>query len=197
MTVCVILVVCGALAWILYVKEKLREYSVKAVVLKSFVSACFLAVAVSAWAAASRRGELQSMGAFVVLGLLFGLLGDVWLDLKYVFPEQDDAFTYTGFLVFGIGHILYMIGMLLRYFESGTLRYVLIPIALGILLGFLTGLLERPMKLRYGKMKPVVIAYGALLFSMTLLAGSLALLHRWQETTLNLLFVFGVLIAGK
>ena len=51
------------------------------------------------------------------------------------------------------------------------------------------------MKLRYGKFKPMVLAYGVVLFAMVALSGSLALCYGWQETPLNLLFIGGVSFA--
>ena len=192
MTVCIVLLVIGALALICYVREKLRAYTLRAVFWKSAVSALFCATAVAAWQTA---GGTQVLGAFTVLGLLFGLMGDIWLDLKYVYPAQDKPFTYAGFLVFGVGHVLYMAGLLLQFSRPGAAAYVLVPIALGILLGAGNALLEKPMKLHYGDMKPIVIVYGALLFAMVLLAGGLALLNGWQEPCLNLFFAGGVLFA--
>ena len=78
----------------------------------------FVAIGVyGSWLSAA-KGTASLLCPFVVLGLLFGLLGDIWLDLKYVFPEKDEPFTYAGFCVFGVGHILYIIGMVLL---SGSL----------------------------------------------------------------------------
>ena len=48
------------------------------------------------------------------------------------------------------------------------------------------------MKLIYGKFKPVVIAYGVILFAMVLISGSLALNFGWEKTPLNLIFIGGV-----
>ena len=192
MTVCIVLLVLGALALVLYVREKLRAYTLRAVFWKTAVSVLFCMTAVAAWFAA---GGAQILGAFTVLGLVLGLTGDIWLDLKYVYPAQDRPFTYAGFLAFGVGHILYMAGLILQFARPGAAGWVIIPIALGIVLGFGNALLEKPMKLHYGAMKPTVIAYGALLFAMVLLAGGLALLHGWQEPCLNLFFIGGVLFA--
>lgn len=189
MTVCIVLLVLGVLALIAYVREKLRAYTLKAVFWKSAVSAIFCGVAVAAW---FHAGGSQIMGGFTVLGLVFGLMGDIWLDLKYVYPAQDKPFTYAGFLVFGAGHILYMAGLLLQFYRPGALWYAVVPIALGVVLGVGNAFLEKPMKLSYGDMKPIVMVYGALLFSTVLLSGGLALLHAWQEPCLNVFFIGAV-----
>ena len=190
-----LLLVCGAVLLFVYIREKIKAYSVKAVILKSIVSVLFVAIGVyGSWLSAA-KGTASLLCPFVVLGLLFGLLGDIWLDLKYVFPEKDEPFTYAGFCVFGIGHILYIIGMLLDYYPTGKPMTVIVPILLAVVMSVGNAVLEKPMKLHYGKLKPVVIAYGVLLFGMVLLSGSLALALGWKETPLNLLFIGGIFFA--
>ncbi len=190
-----LLLLCGAALLAAYIREKIRAYSVRALLLKSLVSALFVAVGVyGSWLSAS-RGSASPLGPCVVLGLVCGLLGDIWLDLKYVFPEKDEPFTYAGFCVFGLGHLLFIAGMLLSFFPAGQPLLLLAPILLALALSLGNALLEKPMKLSYGKFKPVVIAYGAVLFAMVLLAGTLALSRGWRETPLNLLFIGGVSFA--
>ncbi|MBE7007938.1 MAG: hypothetical protein E7422_02125 [Ruminococcaceae bacterium] len=193
MAVCCAILCLGAvmLAW--YLSEKVKSCSLKATFLKSIVSLLFLTLAVWSWYA--RGGKPEKLGIFVILGLLCGLLGDIWLDLKYVFPAQDTPFTYAGFLAFGIGHVLYVAGMAVQFGPRGEEAYILVPILLGVACGFLTTALEKPMKLCYGKLKPIATAYGATLFSTVLVAGSLALRYDWHETALNLLFAGGALFA--
>jgi len=190
-----LLLVCGAALLFVYIREKIRAYSVKALMLKALVSALFVAVGVYGFWLSAAKGVASPLCPFVVLGLLFGLMGDIWLDLKYVFPEKDEPFTYAGFCVFGVGHILFITGMLLCYCPAGRPMTVIAPILLAAALSVGNALLEKPMKLHYGKLKPVVIAYGVILFSMVLVSGSLALSRGWQETPLNLLFAGGVFFA--
>lgn len=190
-----LLLVCGAVLLFVYIREKIKAYSVKAVILKSIVSVLFIAVGVyGSWLSAA-KGTASLLCPFVVLGLVFGLMGDIWLDLKYVFPEKDEPFTYAGFCVFGVGHILYITGMLLSYYPTGKPMTVIVPILLAAVMSVGNAVLEKPMKLQYGKLKPVVIAYGVLLFGMVLISGGLALAHGWKETPLNLLFIGGVFFA--
>ena len=190
-----LLLVCGAVLLFVYIREKIRAYSVRAVLLKSAVSVLFVMVGVyGAWLSAS-KGTASLLCPFVVLGLLCGLLGDIWLDLKYVFPEKDEPFTYAGFCVFGVGHILYIIGMLMTYYPSGKPMTVFVPILLALVLSIGNAVLEKPMKLSYGKFKSVVIAYGVILFAMVLISGSFALYYGWEKTSLNLIFVGGVFFA--
>ena len=185
------LLLFAAVMLVLYIREKLASYSVKAVLLKSVVSVQFIAVAVLGWYLSSRG----ILGIFVIIGLTFGLLGDIWLDLKYVFRDYNDQFTYAGFTSFGFGHILYIAGLLAQYMSGMKLSYLVFPIILSVCLSLFNAVLEKPMKLHYGKMKGIVIGYGVLLFSTVLLSGSLALAQGWQDPSLNLFFAGGVLFA--
>ena len=174
MSLILLIIGLGVLAF--YIPEKIRGYTVKALLLKSIVSVLFISVAVSA-------GSSARLAPFIILGLVCGLMGDVWLDLKYVFPEQDKFFTYCGFAAFGIGHILFVIGLLIQY---GAGRLLIVSFALAAAGAILVGFLEKPMKLVYGSMKPVVLIYGFLLFSTMFVSGGLLL----EKGGMTLLFIF-------
>lgn len=177
------LVILGMIALAVYIPEKIRGYTLKAVLIKSIVSVLFIAVAVSA-------GSQTVLAKLVIIGLVFGLLGDIWLDLKYVFPVHDELFTYAGFTVFGIGHILYVTGLLIHYGTGKFLAasFVLAAIAAGLVTAF-----EKPMKLQYGRMRTAVVLYGFLLFSTVFVSGGLYLIHGGRA--LLLFFIGSVLFA--
>ena len=191
------LIICATVILALYVREKIKAYSLRAVLIKSVVSMLFIAVGIYGLYVSSANTSGNPIGALVVMGLVCGLLGDIWLDLKYVFPEHDLLFTYAGFASFGIGHVLYISGMLTRFYPPGGFAHVLIPFVLAIAMSAANAALEKPMRLDYGRMKPVVIAYGVLLFSTLLVSGSLALSYGWQEPALNLLFAGAVLFTAS
>ena len=172
-----VLFIFGMISLAFYIPEKLRGYTVRAVLMKSVVSLLFVAVAVSARSTAV-------LAPFIILGLVFGLLGDIWLDLKYVFPSYDSIFTYAGFSVFGIGHVLYCTGLLFQY---GAGRYLICSFVLAAATAGAVLLMEKMMKLSYGKMKPVVLIYSFLLFSTVFIAGGLLYVKR--EPALWFIFI--------
>ena len=192
MTVCTILLIVGAFTLFLYIREKIKGYTLKAVLLKTAVSVLFIAVAVCGWYCAVSQ---SIFGVFILLGLLFGLLGDIWLDLKYVYPQHDDPYTYAGFASFSIGHVLFITGMLICYFPYKMPLFAVLPFVLAILVSGGNILLEKVMKLHFGKMKLIVFGYGAILFSTVLVSGFLAYYYDWQVKTLNLIFIGSILFA--
>ena len=180
-----VFLILGAAALAFYIPEKIRGYTVKAVLIKSIVSLLFIAVAVFA-------GSGARLAPYITIGLVLGLLGDIWLDLKYVFPKHDDVFTYAGFAVFGVGHIAYVTGLLLQY---GGGLFLAASFALAAAAAAAVGLMEKPLKLSYGKMKPVVIAYGFTLFSTVFVSGGLLL--KTGGKALWFIFIGSILFAAS
>lgn len=183
--------VCGCVFVFFYLREKVQRYSVKAVLLKTICSLFFIAVgAISLF----NKAE-HVLPKYVILGLVVGMLGDIFLDLKYVHKEYDKEYSYAGFIAFGVGHILFMTGLFREYYTDQSVLYIIIPLVVGILFGVLTVLLEKPMKLQYGDMKVISMIYGMILFSCVAVTVSISIMTGFKSVTTILFGVGGVLFA--
>ena len=191
MWICVGFIALGVIGLVFYLIEKCKRYSLKGVLLKTFISLLFIATAL---AAAFQKGY-HMINPFIISGLIMGLLGDVFLDLKYVYPKDDKVFSYAGFIVFAIGHILFVTGMMLEFFGNANWLYILIPLGGSLLFMIANLLLEKPLKLQFKDMKAIVSVYAFLLAMNPLTALMLCIIHGWASTTLIMLFVGGVLFA--
>ena len=185
----IILICAGAVLLFFFLKEKVKAYSVKAVMFKAAASICFVAVAaVSLFA----KGH-HALSIFVTLGLFFGVLGDIWLDFKYVFKEHDKIFTYAGFIMFALGHACYITGMYLEFFNGQSPLYIILPLIGGLLISVCNLFIAKPMKLDYSGYKVISIIYGFFLFSMTLSSLSLSIMMGFNNVALIMIFAGGLL----
>ena len=181
----------GLIALVFYLLEKCKRYSVKGVLIKTVVSLLFIATAIAA--TAQNSGHI--LNHFIIAGLIVGLLGDIFLDLKYVYPKDDKLYTYAGFIVFGIGHILFVVGLLLQFYTNGNMHYFLIPIGGAILFVIINLLLEKPLKQSFKPYKLIVSIYAFLLAMNPLTSLMLNIYVGWNSTALIMLFIGGVLFA--
>ncbi|MBO4285897.1 MAG: hypothetical protein J5880_01010 [Bacilli bacterium] len=189
---CIGFIVCGAITLVAYLLEKTKRYSLRAVLIKTVVSSFFLSLAIFC----SYVNEGHAINTFVTFGLILGLLGDIWLDLKYVYPQDDKPYTYAGFICFGVGHVMFVIGMFLQYCRDDvSFLYIVLPLVAALIAGIANLMLEKPMKLNFGEMKWTVFIYSILLFSTPFTALSLCIMKGFQNTTLLMLFIGGILFA--
>lgn len=66
------------------------------------------------WAANTdaTQGLTKSVCFLICLGLLFGMIGDVLLAIRYVLKSAEKVFFALGALIFFIGHIMYMMALI-------------------------------------------------------------------------------------
>ncbi len=138
---------------------------VPSLVLKSLASICFL---LSGFCAIYTVG-LSNVSALILVGLIFGLLGDILLDLKVMYPEQNNQYFIYGTTAFAIGHAFYFVACTL-YANANTpniiLWSVLVSVAVSALLTTVILLVSKKMNMNFGKMIYVVCAYSAVLTFM-------------------------------
>lgn len=186
-----ILLVLGVICCAVFNYKRAKEGGVKALMIKAFTSALFVSCAAAA-AAVNIGSSKLIFALFVIPGLVFGLMGDIWLDLKWIYPKDNDIFTFAGFGTFLVGHLIYISGLIICYADFSKILYIIIPIVLAVVMAAIVILLEKPLKLNYGKFKPISTVYAFILISMTLLSGSLALMNGFKNLTLDFMFVGGV-----
>lgn len=135
-----------------------RQRSVFGVALKTLTSVCFM---MTAGFSLIKNPEASDYGVLVIIGLLFGLLGDIALDLKWVYPKDDSKYLVMGFTTFAVGHLFYITAIM---GQAGlTAKNLLIPAAAGVVVAVGNLLLEKPMKQDFGRFRPIVTAYGFIL----------------------------------
>lgn len=122
----VILAVAAAIIGMLlqgcFIAVEHKEKYIPAVVLKGSASVMFVTVGVLAYIllknrqgfAAGVTEENISFACKIVSGLIFGLLGDVFLNLRFVFEKIGQKIFLVGIFFFLVGHILYLVALVPR-----------------------------------------------------------------------------------
>lgn len=116
-------------------------------------------------------------GLMLVMGLVFGLLGDIYLDQKWVYPADDEKYLYAGFAVFAVGHFFYVSAMIMK--AGLSFVHILIAVALAFVIAIVNGLLEKPSKLDYGKFRKIVFLYSAVV-GLTMTTAGVALVATYM-----------------
>lgn len=154
-------VAVGAAFLVAFLVKCKNERSVGGVFLKNAVSIFFILTAVFGLAL---NPDCLEYGLFIVSGLVFGMLGDIYLDQKWVYPNDMKKYLYAGFISFGIGHLFYIPGMVRA--AGLDFKLLLIPLAAGAVVAVGNLLLEKPMKQNFGEYKVIVTIYGFILAFM-------------------------------
>lgn len=141
---------------IAFIVVRVRQGGIKAVFLKTLSSLLFT---VSACVAVLIKPENQNYGILFIIGMVFCIVGDIWLDLKYVHKDYDEPYTFIGILSFMISHIFYVTGILVAYPE-----YIPWQIALAIFSALFISVVERIISIKtgfeYGKFKWLTFVYS-------------------------------------
>ncbi len=156
-----IAVIIGVLVTIAFLILRVLRGGVGAMFIKAGASVCFIGTAFSAFA---YNGKNFEYGIPVIMGLIFGLLGDVWLDMKYVYKQHNHIYTYAGIICFIVNHIFYIPAVALKYGE-GEFKwwYAVINVVASIIFSVVTIALEKPMRVKYGRYKKILFIYGLFL----------------------------------
>lgn len=141
---------------IAFLVVRVKQVNFKAVLLKTISSLLFT---ITACVAVAMKPENFNYGILFIIGMVFCVVGDIWLDLKYVHKEHDEPYTFTGIASFMVSHIFYVVGILLAYPE-----YIPWQIALAIFSALAVSVIERLISKKtgfdYGKLKGLTFVYS-------------------------------------
>ena len=95
----------------LFLALRTKQANAKSLIAKTFASLVFVALAI---VGLLNAGNIVVKAMFI-LALVCGLIGDIILDLKIMYPDNKKIYFNFGTLMFGTGHILYFIGVYIYF----------------------------------------------------------------------------------
>ena len=195
------LFISGAIAIVLaglFIYIRVTKDKIYGVIAKTVASLAFIGMGIGAFYALPMPRSL----IFIILGAVFGLVGDILLDLKRAQSEFNDIYLLSGMGSFALGHLSYFAGVLL--FALDDFIFVPIPILVavggGIVISALSVGLAKPLGLKYGKFTIPSAVYAFLLGFMvvfTLMLGIQTDAYYYVAFVGMLLFLASDLILSK
>ncbi len=154
---------------------------------KAAANFCFIS---TAFAATSANRDNIEFGLWVAFGLILGMVGNIWLDLKWIYLQDKDSYLYSGFISFLLGHICFNVAIYKSYRFTGKTLAVSIGVSLLIAIGNI--LTEKLMKNHFGKFKFIVFLYTFFL-ALTMVSAIIAAIATGFEKVWVVMAVGGVL----
>lgn len=152
-TLFLIILVVSLAAATVFIINRTKSTDEKALILKVIASSCFIVLGVTGFLGTNS----PKIAILIILGQVFGLCGDAFLDMRYVYNQHEKMHTLAGFVAFLACHVCFFIFMLVEYGFSKLGIIIAVVFMILILLGLV--LLQKPMKMELGAYKTIVAIY--------------------------------------
>ena len=106
------LMVLGIIHQGIFIVVEHKEKFVGAVCLKGAASVVFCVIGAMGFSAAMAGGYDGGFPRLVLIGLIFGAIGDILLNLRWVFEKLNQKIFLSGIAAFLTGHILYLTALI-------------------------------------------------------------------------------------
>ncbi len=156
----------GVIVTGVFLSLRVKEGGMKAMFTKAAASLCFIATALVAFSLNRNNFEYAIL---IIFGLVFSLLGDIWLDMKYIYKDQSDMYTFAGFGSFMVAHTLFVPAVLMGYDEYVWWHFIVDALTCSIFV-INTITMEKQGKVNYGKFRTITIVYTVFVMATTLLS---------------------------
>lgn len=174
------IVVCALLA-VAFIALRATKGGIGALLLKILASLGFVVTGLLAIAESKLMINNWAM-ILIVIGLLFGMIGDIVLDLKVIYEGNDKYYLNCGMGSFFLGHVCYIVAFSLIAGETISITLpLLISLACALVLTIGITLSSKKMGLQYGNYIWQTVGYTLILtFAMCyLIALSIAGASLW------------------
>jgi uncharacterized membrane protein YhhN len=158
-------------SWFVFIYHVVKQKRLEGFFYKGFASFLFTAVAIyGAFHFMTTPASGVSMAIFefkyarlillIILGLVAGLIGDLFLEVQY-FYDQKKIFTINnGMIIFLIGHLLYIVGII------NYTKFNIIALGIGLVMTIVVYLGGKLMDLKMGKLEIMTYIYSFVIFTM-------------------------------
>ena len=191
----IILLCLGAVMSSIFIVSKVTNYSFKTIVFKTVASLFFVALGIVAYCTTPGYFYFK---LFTLLGLIFGMLGDLFLGFKYVTTKTKKFWILLGMFAFAFGHICYTTGLLTQFYVPGNTLFIVLPFVLPVAIITIYLFVAKKVGINFGKgMFIFGLFYLYCLTSMLSTALSMVCLYRFSVTTLVMFFVGAIFFASS
>lgn len=159
---------------VLFCWFRATKATVYSLVLKTTSSVCFILCGIFAIDAVGS----SNINLLIIAGLVMGLIGDIILDLKVMYPDQGNQFFVFGTCSFAIGHFFYFLSAVL--YNSATIAShlpwnILASIGIAIVVTLAIMLSSKKLGINFGKMIYICSFYSLILVFMVAFTVSIAI----------------------
>lgn len=181
--------VFGFIFLIAFLIKRVNKTDVKSLMLKSATSVMFILSGIFLTV-----GKPSLYSGLITAGLTCGILGDIWLDMKFMYRQDEKFLTNAGFISFSFGHFFYIAAVISGAKDVFKPIALLPSLAVAVVVGLVVYFGEKPMKLEYGSYKAISTFYGSLLFFVTALSLFTALFSGIKNNIHLIAFFIGGLL---
>lgn len=143
----------------IFISKRTAKVTLYVAFIKAVSSVCFILTGL--FAMIENPDCPKIVGALVAAGGVWGMLGDIALDLKYVFKKYDEQYLNAGFSSFGVGHFFYIAALICAF---GINEKIVLFGLIGVVLNIIFVFLGKPLlKVNIGKFKPITTVYMSIL----------------------------------